>query len=129
MSKLLSFHGCGVGVGDAGSRRFLGAVGVGFLRTLEVGVGVGVGFFYPTPTLEVQLNHFVHRIPKLGIPTRACWNGAISFQTFIEAASCYKIVDSQTSFTLCQGVAVGDFGKVGVGHFTSEPGCKVLHAA
>jgi len=37
---------------------------------------------YPTP--EVQLNHFLHRNPKLGILTRACWNGTISFQTFIE---------------------------------------------
>jgi len=84
-------------------RRFLG--GVGFLRTLVVRV------FYPTP--EVQLNHFLHRTPKLGILTRACWNGTISFETFIETdnscrvprfpliASCYKIVDSQTSFMLC----------------------------
>jgi len=36
------------------SRRFLGGVGVGFLRTL----GVGVGFFYQTSTPYVQLNHF-----------------------------------------------------------------------
>jgi len=27
--------------------------------------------FYPTLTTEVQLNHFLHRTPKLGIPTRA----------------------------------------------------------
>jgi len=26
--------------------------------------------FSPTP--EVQLNHFLHRTPKLGIPARAC---------------------------------------------------------
>jgi len=37
---------------------------VGFLTTL--GVGVGVGFFCPTP--EVQLDHFLHHAPKLGIP-------------------------------------------------------------
>jgi len=42
------------------SRRFSG--GVGFLTTL----GVGVRFFCPTP--EVQLNHFLHHTPKLGIP-------------------------------------------------------------
>jgi len=42
------------------SRRFLG--GVGFLTTL----GVGVGFFCPTP--DVQLEHFLHRVLKLGIP-------------------------------------------------------------
>jgi len=40
--------------------------GVGFLRT----VGVGVGFFYLTPTPELQLNHFLHRTPKFGILTR-----------------------------------------------------------
>jgi len=43
-----------------------------------------IGFFYPTPTPEVQLNYFLHRIPKLGILTRACWKCTISFQTFIE---------------------------------------------
>jgi len=48
----------------------------------------------------------------LGILTRVFWNGTISFETFIETensccvprfpliASCYKIVDSQTS-SLC----------------------------
>jgi len=74
--------------------------------------------FYPT--LEVQLNHFLHRAPELEIltsaffvfwassSTRASWNGTISFETFIETenscrvprfpliASCYKIVDIQT---------------------------------
>ena len=57
--------------------------------------------FYPT--LKVQLNHFCHRALKLGILTCACWNGTISFETFIEVensccalrfpsiASCYKI--------------------------------------
>jgi len=38
--------------------------GVGFLTTL----GVGVGFFCPTPTPEIQLDHFLHHAPKLGIP-------------------------------------------------------------
>jgi len=44
------------------SRRFMG--GVGFLTTL----GVGVGFFRPTSTPDVQLDHFLHHTPKLGIP-------------------------------------------------------------
>ena len=37
-------------------------VGVGFLITL----GGGVGLF--CPTLDVQLDHFLHHTPKLGIP-------------------------------------------------------------
>jgi len=41
------------------SRRFLG--GVGFITAL------GVGFFCPTPTTEVQLDHFLHHTPKLAI--------------------------------------------------------------
>jgi len=64
------------------------------------------------PTLEVQLNHFIHLTPRLEVLTRACWNGAISLETFIETenpccapripliASCYKMVDCQTSFML-----------------------------
>ena len=43
---------------------FLGAVGVGCLTTLEV----GVGFFCPTPTPGTQLDHYLHHTPKLGIP-------------------------------------------------------------
>jgi len=37
-------------------------------------------------------------------------------------AVCYKIVGSQTSFTLCQGVGVGvaKFWKLGVGNFNSD---------
>jgi len=61
-------QGCGVGarVGVVRSRRFFGGVGagVGFLTTL----GLGVGFFCPTPTPDVQLDHFLHHTPKLGIP-------------------------------------------------------------
>ena len=45
------------GGGVTGSRRIWGGVGVEFLRTPRD--GVGVGFFYPTPTLEVQLNQFL----------------------------------------------------------------------
>jgi len=50
-------QGCGVGI--ARNRKFLG--GVGFLRALEV-----------------QLIHFLHHSPKLGVLTRACW----TFQHF-----------------------------------------------
>ena len=46
----LSYQDCGV----VSSRRFLG--------------GVGVRFFCPTPTPNVQLDHFIHHTPKLGIP-------------------------------------------------------------
>ena len=38
----------------------MGGVGVGFL-------GVGVGLFRPTPTPDVQLDHFLHHTAKLGI--------------------------------------------------------------
>jgi len=57
---------------------FLGGFKVRFLRTL----GVRVKFFYPIP--EGRLNNFLHCTPKLGILTCACWNGASSFETFIE---------------------------------------------
>ena len=36
--------------------------GVGFLTTH------GVGFFCPTPTPDVQLDHFLHHTRKLGLP-------------------------------------------------------------
>ena len=32
------------------------------------------------------MNHLLHRTPKLGILTRAYWNGATSFETFYETA-------------------------------------------
>ena len=58
----MRYHqGCGARV--IRSRRFLGGFGVEFLTTL------GVGFFCPTPTPDVQLHHFLHHTPKLGIPT------------------------------------------------------------
>jgi len=40
----------------------LGGMGVGFLTKLVV------GFFCPKLTAEVQLDHFLHCTPKLGIP-------------------------------------------------------------
>jgi len=41
--------------------------------------GSRVGFFFPTSTLDVQLDHFLHHTPKLGIPVEmvqfeTCWN-------------------------------------------------------
>jgi len=52
------YQGCGAGVGVVRSRRFLRGVGV--LTTL----GVGVGFICPTPTPDVQSNHFLHHTIK-----------------------------------------------------------------
>ena len=92
--------------------------GVGFLTAL----GVGVGFFCATPTPYVQLDNFLYDTPKWGIPVEM----VVSFETFIETknsccvprfrltGNCYKIVNSQTSFTLCEKV------EVGVGYFTSD---------
>ena len=60
----------------------------GILKTLSVGAVVGffircnLRIFYPTPA--VALNHFLHRTPKLGILTRDCWHGTISFETFLK---------------------------------------------
>jgi len=42
LKMLFRNQGCGVGVVVAGSWRFLGGVGVGFLRTLGWGVGIGI---------------------------------------------------------------------------------------
>jgi len=53
---------------------------VGFLRK----PGVRFGFFYPTATPEVHLNYFLHCTRKLGILTRAYWNGTTCFETFVE---------------------------------------------
>jgi len=55
-------QGCGAGVGVIRSRRFSGGVGVVFLTT------PGVGCFCPIPAPDSQLDHFLHHIPKLGIP-------------------------------------------------------------
>jgi len=41
----------------------LGGVGVGFLTTL----GVRAGFFCPTPTPDIQLDHFLNHALKLVI--------------------------------------------------------------
>jgi len=92
---------CGV----ARSRSFLN--GVGFLTTLGAGVGVGKSNWN---ILYITLLSWVFLY--------FCWNCTIFFETFIETensccvtrfpliASCYKVVDRQTSFTLCWGVGV-----------------------
>jgi len=81
--------------------RFLG--GVGFVRTLEV----GVGFFYP----KWIIFYIAHLFWNSYWNTESC-----CVPRFSLIVSCYKIVDSQTSFILCYGV--GNF--VRVGHFTSD---------
>jgi len=85
------------------SRRCLGGDGVGFPTTL----GVGVEFFCPAP--EVELNHILHHTLKLGIPVEIVQfvlklllkQNSCYVPRFPLSVSCYKIVDSQTSFTLC----------------------------
>jgi len=87
-------------------------------------------FFCATP--EVQLNHFFTSHSQV---RNSCWNGTISFENSIETdnslcsttSSCYEIVESQTSFTICWvgkfiKVGVRKVGKVRVEHFTSDSG-------
>jgi len=49
-------------------------------RRFLSGVEFGVFIWLRKPIWII----FLHRTPKLGILTRACWNGRISFETFIE---------------------------------------------
>ena len=120
-------QGCGVRV--AKGRRCLS--GARFLTTR----GVGYGFFCPTPTLEVQLDQFFASHSKVG---NSCWNGTITYETFVETENscfvprfpmsvrCCNILNCQNSFTLCEGVGVGNFGKIGVWHFV-KLGVSVGH--
>jgi len=70
---------------------------------------VVVGFFCPIPSLEVQLQFFLHHTPKLGIPVEMVQfffklietENSCCVQRFSLSASCCEIVDSQTSFVLC----------------------------
>ena len=83
--------------------------------------------FCPTP--KVQLDHFLYHTQKSGIPVEMVQfvlklllkQNSCCAPRFPFSASCYKILDSHISFTLCWGV--GNFGKVrvGVGHVTSDP--------
>ena len=92
-------QGCRVGV--AGNRMFLG--GVGFPRTL------GFGYFCPTP--EIQLNNFLHRTLKLGIPDEMARFLKLSVEHLLCTTICigwYLLQNCQTSFTFCW--RVGNFG-------------------
>ena len=88
-------------------------------------------------TPDVQLNHFLHRTPKLGILSCACWNGTIYFETFIATEnSCsvprYPLIAIVATKLLTAKLhscyanesepvdRVGNFGKIGVGHLTSD---------
>jgi len=85
---------------------------------LRQGCGVGVARIFSSDSGSPIESFYTLR--KLGIPTRACWNSTVSFEIFMKAensccvprfppiASCYNIVDSQTSVTLCYGVGVGN---------------------
>jgi len=79
------------------SRRFLGAVRVGFLATLKF----GIGFFWPIP--EIQSDLFLHHTPKLGIPVEM-----VQFllklllkQRFLLCTTISIDFNSQISFPLC----------------------------
>ena len=67
-------QGCGVEAAVVRSRRFLD--GVGFLTTL----GFGVGFFSDYDS-RCPVGSFLTSHSKIG---NSCWNGTISFETFVE---------------------------------------------
>jgi len=78
------------------SRSLKESEGFGWSR-IPKSTRVGVRFFDPT----IELNHFLHRTPKLGVLTRTCWNGAMLFKNFYWnrqfllcttiSINCYKI--------------------------------------
>jgi len=79
--------------------------------------------FCPTP--EVQLNHFLHHTPKLGILVEMAQfimklllkqRILVVYHDF-HCVCCYEILDSKTSFTLL------------VGHFTSDSATLTFTAA
>jgi len=110
------------------SQGFLGGVGFEFLTTL----GVGVGCFCPTPTPDVQLDYFLNHTFKLGIPVEM----VVSFETFVETEiSCcaprfhwfyqlnfipFMLRSRESEILERPESGVGNFGKVGVGYFTSD---------
>ena len=105
------------------------------------GCRVGVGLFYPNP--EAHMNHFyiallsyepwlmpvetVEIILKLWLKQRirAVYH---DFHRLLVAKNCWQ----PNSFTLSKGVGfslgVGNFGKVGVGHFTFDHANLVCYA-
>ena len=123
-------QGCGVRV--ARSRSFLHGVGIVFLRW------VGVGLFFPTPTPEVQLNHFIHcasvpvemvrfllkfllKLRILAVYHDFHWLLVATKLLTAKLHSCYA---KESKSGVGGGVGIGNFGKVGVGvgleHFSSE---------
>ena len=95
---------------------FLG--GVRFLTTL----GVGVWFFCPTPSADAQLDHFYITLLNwefwlkwYNFFWKFCW-----IRGFLLCTTISIDFNSQISFSLCQGLGVGNFGKVGVLYFTSD---------
>jgi len=81
------------------------------------------------PTLEVQFNHCSHHTPRLGVVTRACRNGAISFveaenfavyHAFHSLLVATKLLTAKLHSCYAKESWVGNFGKVGVGHFNSD---------
>ena len=98
---------------------FLGGVRVRFLTTL----GVGVWFFCPTPSADAQLDHFYITLLNwefwlkwYNFFWKFCW-----IRGFLLCTTISIDFNSQISFSLCQGLGVGNFGKVGVLYFTSTP--------
>ena len=92
-----------------------------------------VGFFlFDSDSGNPVESFFLHRIPNLGTLTRACWNEAISFETFIETdnsccvllQNCWRSWATSTTKLHSRYVkeselrfGVGHFGKYGVGTF------------
>ena len=74
----------------------MGRVRVGFITI------VGVRFFYPTLTPEVQLDHFLHHTPRLGILVEMIQflmklvetENSCCVPRFPLRVNCYKILDS-----------------------------------
>ena len=83
--------------------------------------------FCPTP--DVQLDHFLHHTPTLGIPVEMV---TFSFETFVETEiSCCAprfplILTVKFHSLYVKESGVGNFGKVGVGYFTSDSATLVI---
>jgi len=94
----------------------LGGVGVrvGSLTRL----GVGIGFCCPTPV--VQLDHFSHHTPKLGIPVEVVQFLLKLLLKQIYFAPRFPLILTtkfHSLYIMGPGVEVGNLGKVGVGNF------------
>ena len=86
--------------------------GVGFLTTLEVGVGI----FCPTP--DVQLDHFLHHTPKLGIPVEMV---QFLLELLLKQRFLAVYHDFHAKFhSFYVKESESEFLEVGVGYLTSE---------